>query len=68
MARQGIQAQGDVLVNELADGTDINAVWEDLIAAFSLYNSERTTIASLLSFRTVNSSDVVPQSIGTSFF
>ncbi|WP_100459193.1 hypothetical protein [Mycobacteroides abscessus] len=68
MARQGIQAQGDVLVNELADGTDINAVWEDLIAAFSLYNSERTTIASLLSFRTVNSSDVISQSIGTSSF
>lgn len=68
MARQGIQAQGDVLVNELADGTDINLVWEELIRAFSLYNEERTTIASLLSFRTVNSSDVVAQSIGTSSF
>ncbi|UEA26190.1 hypothetical protein LK464_09500 [Mycobacteroides abscessus subsp. abscessus] len=68
MARQGMQAQGDVLVNSLADGTDINAVWEELITAFSLYNEERTTIASLLSFKTTNASDVVPQSIGTSSF
>ncbi|MBN7298204.1 hypothetical protein [Mycobacteroides abscessus] len=68
MARQGIQASGDVLVNSLADGTDINAVWEDLIAAFDLYNSERTTIASLLSFKTINSSDAVPQSVGSASF
>lgn len=66
MARQGIQAQGDVLVNELADGTDINELWTDAIAALGLYNGERTTIASLLSFKTTNASDVVPQSIGTS--
>ncbi|MBE5448386.1 hypothetical protein [Mycobacteroides abscessus] len=68
MARQGIQAQGDVLVNELADGTDINELWTDAIAALGLYNGERTTIASLLSFKTTNASDVVPQSIGTSSF
>lgn len=68
MARQGIQANGDVLVNELIDGTDINDLWAELIAAFTLYNEERTTIASLLSFRTTNASDAVPQSIGTSSF
>lgn len=68
MARQGIQAQGDVLVNSLADGTDINDLWAELIAAFTLYNEERTTIASLLSFKTTNASDAVPQSIGTSSF
>ncbi|MBF9315242.1 hypothetical protein [Mycobacteroides chelonae] len=68
MARQGIQASGDVLVNSLADGTDINAVWEDLITAFQVWNSERTTIASLLSFKTVNASDAVPQSVGSASF
>lgn len=68
MAQYGITSAGDVLVNSLADGTDINAMWEDAIAAFALYNSERTTIASLLSFGTTNASDAVPQSVGTASF
>ena len=45
---QGYSTAGDVLVNRLGDGTDLNACWTEAQAALALYNAERSAIASLL--------------------
>ncbi|MFC9968500.1 hypothetical protein ACFVH4_30095 [Nocardia ignorata] len=64
----GFSTQGDVLVNETADGVDLNTIWSDVAAALSIYNTERSTIASILSYRTTNTADAVPQSISYDSF
>jgi hypothetical protein len=38
----GINTRGDVLVNQTADGVDVNAIWQDLIDAFQIWNQERS--------------------------
>jgi hypothetical protein len=49
---QGIQSHGDVLVNKLSDGTDLNEIWNELTDVLKVYNEHRSAIASLLSYRT----------------
>ncbi len=66
MAR-GYQTAGDVLVNQTADGIDLNTVFEEIQAALSLWNSERSTIAGLLSFKTTTMGDAIPQGTTDSF-
>ena len=65
---KGISTVGDVLVNQTADGVDLNDIWAEIQEALALYNTERTTVASLVSYRTVNAADAVPQSISSESF
>lgn len=65
---QGYQASGDVLVNQLNDGTPIGAVWDELSEALSLYNEHRSALASLLSYSTINAADAVAQNVKAESF
>jgi hypothetical protein len=66
--RQRISTHGDVLVNRTADGVDLNEIWAEVQTVLELWNNERTNITDLLSFKTVNVADVVPQSWTTDSF
>ena len=50
----GISTQGDVLVNQTADGVDLNDIWAEVQEVLELWNAECTSIANLLSYRTVD--------------
>lgn len=66
--RRGISVAGDVLVNETADGVNLNDIWNEIQQALELYNTHRSTIVRLLSYPTTAVADVIPQSIeGESF-
>lgn len=65
---KGISTHGDVLVNQTADGVDLNDIWSEVQQVLELYNAERTSIANLLSYRTVNVADAIPQSISSDSF
>lgn len=62
-ADAGIGTEGDALVQVLADGTDLNAVWAELRTVLNAWNAERSSVAQLLSYGTTNTADAVPQSI-----
>jgi len=62
-ADAGIGTEGDALVQVLADGTDLNAIWAELRTVLSAWNTERSAVAQLLSYDTTNTADAVPQSI-----
>jgi hypothetical protein len=65
---KGISVSGDVLVNETADGVDLNVLWKEIADALALYNSQRSTVVRLLSYPTVTVADIIPQSMkGESF-
>ncbi|WP_239657106.1 hypothetical protein [Mycobacterium riyadhense] len=57
----GINVQGDVLVNRLNDGTDLNAVWEEWRHLLNIWNNEKTKLTDLLIFKTTVSGEAVPQ-------
>lgn len=59
----GIATEGDALVQVLADGTDLNAMWAELRQVLSTWNQERSAIAQLFAHGTTNTADAVPQSI-----
>lgn len=65
---KGISTRGDVLVNVTADGVDLNDIWAEVQDVLELWNEERKTITELLSYRTVNVADAVPQSITSDSF
>ncbi|SRX95092.1 hypothetical protein MSP7336_03356 [Mycobacterium shimoidei] len=65
---QGISLHGDVLVNLTADGVDLNEIWAEVQEVLELFNQQRTSIANLLSYRTVNVADAIPQSITSDSF
>lgn len=65
---KGISVRGDVLVNRLSDGTDLNDIWAEVQDVLTVWNRQRRSITDLLSFRTVNVNDVVPQSWTTDSF
>jgi hypothetical protein len=46
---KGIATAGDVLVNETADGVNLNDIWREIETALELYNQHRSTIVRLLS-------------------
>ncbi|OBY30483.1 hypothetical protein ACT18_17695 [Mycolicibacter kumamotonensis] len=58
---QGIRTSGDVLVDRTADGTDLNAVWDEFRDVLAFWNNERTSIVDLLAFRTTDTAEAVPQ-------
>ena len=61
--RRGISSQADVLVNQTADGIDLNAIWDEWAEVLALWNDERTSIASLLSYHTTLRGEAVPQTL-----
>ena len=65
---KGISTRGDVLVNQTADGVDLNDIWAEVQEALELYNEHRSAVASLLSYRTIQVADAVPQSISSDSF
>ena len=66
--RKGVSVAGDVLVNETADGVNLNDIWNEVRQALELYNTHRSTIVRLLSYPTTAVADVIPQSVeGESF-
>ncbi|KZS84789.1 hypothetical protein B4U45_16740 [Mycobacterium persicum] len=64
----GTQTHGDVLVNQLADGVTLDSVWLELGEVLALYNSHRSALANLLSYRTINAADAVPQNVKAEHF
>ncbi len=65
---KGYNVSGDVLVNETADGVDLNLLWAEIGDALALYNQHRSAIVGLLSYPTTAVADVVAQSVeGESF-
>lgn len=66
MAR-GYQTRGDVLVDRTADGINLDTVYSEIQSALSLWNNERSTLASLLSFNTTTMGDSIPQGTTDSF-
>ncbi len=65
---RGTNIEGDVLVSQTSDGTDLNAVWAEFIQTLSIYNEERSALASLLSYQTTRQIDAVPQSVAGAQF
>ena len=66
--RHGIQSHGDVLVNQLNDGTPLDELWVELTDVLDAYNKHRSTIASLVSYPTTNVADAVPQNVNAESF
>ena len=65
---KGYSVAGDVLVNETADGVNLNSLWDEIGSALELYNAHRSIIVRLLSYPTISVTDVIPQSVeGESF-
>ncbi|MET0167244.1 MAG: hypothetical protein ABW318_19845 [Vicinamibacterales bacterium] len=64
----GINAEGDVLVNVTADGVDVNLLWAEVQSVLQAWNAERTAVAQLLSYQTINAADAVPQAISDESF
>lgn len=64
----GYATEGDVLVNQTADGVDLNLVWNDAATAMSLYNKERSALAALISYPTINVGDAMPQTLASENF
>jgi hypothetical protein len=65
---KGISTRGDVLVNQTADGVDLNDLWAEVQEVLDLYNSHRSAVVNLLSYRTTQVADAVAQSISSDSF
>lgn len=59
MAR-GYNAAGDIL-KTLADGTDINQVWQEFIQTLEVANQKRSALVDLFTFRTTRKGETVLQ-------
>ena len=59
--RIGYQTEGDVLVNQTADGVDLNEIWGEVQHLLKMWQGNRTTVASLLSYPTTVPADAVPE-------
>ena len=66
--RGGYATAGDALVNKLADGTNLNDIWQTLADALEVWNSGRASVARLLSSPTLNVANVVPQRVTPATF
>lgn len=64
----GTNTGGDVLVNQTADGVDLNAVWTEFRDLLTIWNDERTRLTDLLAFRTTATGEAVPQNIAIPSF
>lgn len=59
----GVSVESDVLVS--ADGVNLNSIWAEIQAALEIWNRERSSVASLLSYTTTNVADAIPQSLSS---
>jgi hypothetical protein len=57
----GISVKGDVLVNQTADGIDLNALWDEFHDLLDVWNGKRTSLTDLLVFDTTVSAEAVLQ-------
>jgi hypothetical protein len=64
----GIVSTGDRLVNQLADGTPLDSVWDDYMVAMELQNEARRNIVGLVSFFTTATGEAVPQNLAVPSF
>jgi hypothetical protein len=60
-------APADVLVNQTADGVDLNTIWAEIADALALYNAE-SVVTRLLSYPTTVPADAVPQRLSSDSF
>ena len=72
-ATTGIHSAADVisaqtLVSQLADGLGLDELWEEFETILNFWNSERTSITDLLSFRTTLAGEAVVQSVDSGPF
>lgn len=66
--RSGAQSRGDVLINQLADGTDLSVLWDELNDVLAEYNRHRSAIANLLSFKTTDVAQAISQQVNPEKF
>lgn len=64
----GYSSQGDVLVNQTADGVDLSRIWDEAATALSLVNRERSALAALISHPTIAVGDAIPQQVASENF
>lgn len=64
--RQGYNTSGDIL-GFSADGTDLNALWDEYQTTLGLQNAARTRLVQFLSFPVTQMVETVPQITGASF-
>lgn len=62
-SRQGYNTEGDILVNQTADGVDLNTVWAEQRAAMALYNEQKNAVMRLLCYPTTRAVELVAQSV-----
>ncbi|MCA4755266.1 hypothetical protein [Mycolicibacterium fortuitum] len=59
----GVVGKGDIVVNTTNDGVPIDQIWQEYQDANQLYNTHKTTIADLLSYRTILPAEYIAQSL-----
>lgn len=64
----GYSTTGDVLVNQTADGVDLNTIWDEAASAMALWSKQRSALAALISYPTVSVGDAIPQTIDGDHF
>jgi hypothetical protein len=62
----GYMTQGDI-VQKLADGTDLNDLWQEFQATLAVFNEHRQTVVDFLTFPVVNEIETVPQGTTVDF-
>lgn len=65
---KGYATSGSVLVNQTNDGVPLGVIWDEINSILDLYNGERSTLASLLSYPTTNVADAVSQAVNNEKF
>ena len=66
--QMGVVTYSDRLVTHLVDGTDLNEVWTLFSDLLAFWNTERSSITDLLTFKTTNPVDAVPANLAVASF
>ncbi len=66
MAGTGVKA--DALVRRTADGVDYMTIWSEIADLLEVWNAERTSVSSLLTYNTVAAGEAVSQGIAAASF
>lgn len=63
-AEGGYGTEGDALprISTLADGTDLNVIWQEIQHTITAWNEHRSALTALLAYQTTVSADAIPQS------
>ncbi|MFV9634855.1 hypothetical protein [Mycobacterium neumannii] len=64
----GFADQGQLLINELADGVRLTDVYAEIQRAVEVYNQHKTTVASLLSYPTTQAAAPIAQGLAQEHF